>query len=97
MTPAQFASCSEIFDSERKIQDAQFGYLRAIIAEPNRDRKKKREPYKIDDFCLFGEKAQESTKKAEPQTWKSQQMFVTQYLHPLLVSRANLEKKKNGG
>lgn len=96
MTPAQFASCSEVFDNERRVLDAQFAYLRAVIAEPNRDRKKRNKPYAIDDFALFGEKAQEAAQKKEPQTWQSQRAYVAQFLHPFMSARANLQKKIEG-
>ena len=96
MTPAQFASCSEVVDNGRRIIDAEFAYLRAVIAEPNRDKKKRNKAYTIEDFALFGEKAQEVAKKKEPQSWEAQRLYIAQYLHPFMSARANLEKKTGG-
>lgn len=98
MTPAQFAACSDVFDNERRIEDAQFAYTRLLLIEPHRDKKKKSTPYTADDFALFGEKAQkQSEQKRETQTWQGQKSYVENFLHPFFVARANLEDKIKKG
>lgn len=94
MTPAQFAACSDVYDREKRYTDAQFSYVRMILAEPHRDRKKRNKPYTLDDFSLFSEKAlEEAEKKPNLSTPESQKTYVEQFLHPFLVARAKIVNK----
>lgn len=60
----EFYSTVEPFGERRA--DLRTALLCTIFAEPNRDKKKKKEPYKISDFMLFKDEEQDTGKTPSP-------------------------------
>ena len=61
MTPAQFYALGKRFDSDTKHQDLGFGIVSSVVANCNRDPKKKKKPFEPSDFMP---KYEEEVKKS---------------------------------
>jgi hypothetical protein len=53
LTPAQYAALSNRFFEAREFIDWQMGWLRALIVEPYRDKRRHPNAYKINEFSMF--------------------------------------------
>lgn len=95
MTPAQFAACSRMVDNERKQMDMQLSWIRVLLAEPNRDTKKRPRPFTIPDMSCMPEAAAEATKRRE-QSPEQMQSYVVNVLNPWFKG-LNEQRKKKGG
>lgn len=55
--------------------DFRTGVIAAAITEPNRDRKKKKEPFRPTDFMYFMDKPEEQPPTVEESTRKLKELF----------------------
>ena len=75
MTPAQFWGSTlkefekqaNAFSKLEKKRDSRAALICSVLAEVNRDRKKRKKPYKVEDFM---------PKERKQQTWEQQLKFV---------------------
>ncbi len=74
LTPAELCLELEAWDKRQEIEDYRTGLICAVIAEPNRDAKRRKQPFTPQDFMpVRGSKRETSSPK---QDWQEQLSIV---------------------
>lgn len=98
LTPAEFAAFCKVVNQERYHIDFQFGWVRHLLFEPNRDKQQRPTPTTIEDFLAYGpqlSKGEDGTPALSREMTPDEQLaYVTGCVIPYFKAREEAEKAR---